>query len=804
MLKKIYLQTLSIFFIVVALQTTVQAQRIDSLLNVLDENYPQEKVHLHLDKSAYTPGETIWFKAYLTADNLPACISKNCYADLIDENGNLLQRKVMAILESGAASFFDLPSTLRANKLFIRSYTSWMMNFDSSLFYLEPITILQQKSTAKKAAVLPTYTLTLFPEGGDLVQGLNAMVAFKANDQDGTPISVSGNIVDDQQQIITPFSAEHDGMGYFSLTPKAGNHYKAIWKDKAGVQHSTDLPDVKANGVALSVIISPHQITYTLSRPDNNLPAANNVFYVVAQMHQRMMYSAMVKLTKQTTATAPILTDSMPNGVLQLTIFNAAQQPIAERLVFVNNHNYYFNTDLHAVEKSMAKRGKNVLQIDVANNITSNLSIAVTDASINPIGKNESNIYTQLLLSSDLKGYVYNPAYYFASEEDSVSQHLDLVMMTNGWRRFTWTDLLAEKWPVITLKPENYLSIKGQVLGLSKLKLNGRQLNCILKPKKGTSEFVSIPVDANGQFKLENLYFFDTAKLFYQFNGDKDKSLTTSATFNISSSFTKQPPVSVNLLSSLYAPAPMDSSILFKTAAIAQLQLAQIEKNKVQTLSTVVIKSKQKSLKEKLDDEYASGFFSGGDGYTFAMDEDPFAKSALNILSYLQGKVAGLEISPDDQEGGAKWRGHKTSFFLNEVSTEVDQLQSISMADVAMIKIFRPPFFGASGGGAGGAIAVYTKKGADLTASVKGLDFTNLAGYSAIKQFYSPNYETTNDPTVADYRTTLYWNSFILMDKTNRRVLIPFYNNDNCKKMRVVIEGINELGQLTREEKIFE
>jgi len=131
-------------------------------------------------------------------------------------------------------------------------------------------------------------------------------------------------------------------------------------------------------------------------------------------------------------------------------------------------------------------------------------------------------------------------------------------------------------------------------------------------------------------------------------------------------------------------------------------------------------------------------------------------------------------------------------------------LQNVSMNDVAMIKVFRPPFFGAMGGGAGGAIAVYTKKGGAVNSNLKGLDFTNLAGYSVMKQFYSPNYETNNDPTVADYRTTLYWNPFILMDKNSRRVTIPFYNSDNCKKIRVIIEGINELGQLTREEKTFE
>ncbi|MBC7424777.1 MAG: hypothetical protein H7334_15160, partial [Ferruginibacter sp.] len=83
-------------------------------------------------------------------------------------------------------------------------------------------------------------------------------------------------------------------------------------------------------------------------------------------------------------------------------------------------------------------------------------------------------------------------------------------------------------------------------------------------------------------------------------------------------------------------------------------------------------------------------------------------------------------------------------------------------------------------------------------------DFTNLQGYSVIKQFYSPNYETTNDPTIADYRTTLYWNPYLLFDKTTRRVTVPFYNSDNCKKIRVIIEGVNEAGQLTREEKIFQ
>lgn len=791
---------LTLFFIVAL--TSLQAQRLDSLLSILDENYPQEKIHLHLDKLYYNPGETIWFKAYLVTDNLPKTLSKTCYAELIDEKGTLLQRKMMPVLESGAASYFDLPDTLRSSKLFIRSYTSWMLNFDSSLLTIQPIHIIPLKPATKKSEVTPVYTLTLFPEGGDLVQDITSIVAFKATDQEGIPVSVSGNVVDDKGKQISTFTSVHDGMGYFSLQPHANEKYKAVWKDKKGIQHETPVPGAKKEGLVLGVNNIANQVHYTLTRSEN-VAQSSTLYYVIAQMQQRLVYSAKINLAKKATVTAPIITDSLPNGVMQLTIFNEAQIPVAERVIFINNNSYYFITDLHAVEKNLTKRRRNVLQVDVGNNLLTNLSVAVTDAGINPVTNNESNIYSQLLLSSDLKGYIFNPAYYFSSDEDSVKQHLELVMMTNGWRRFKWENVLAGKWPILNLLPEDFISIKGRVLGLSKMQLSNKELTGILKTKTGSSNFLNIPMTNDGQFKVQKLYFFDTAKLYYQFNNDKDKSLTTTASFAFDNSFVKSPAQSINLLSSLYAPVKQDTAILLKSSSLAKLQREQAERNKIQTLSTVVVKAKQKSLKEKMDEEYTSGLFSGGDGYTFTTEDDPFAKSAQTVLSYLQGKVAGLQISTNG-DGSASWRGSPTSFFLNEMNTDVTQLQSVSMNDVAMIKIFRPPFFGAMGGGAGGAIAVYTKKGASANSNFKGLDFTNLAGYSVIKQFYSPNYETNNDPTVADYRTTLYWNPFILMDKNNRRITIPFYNSDNCKKIRVIIEGINELGQLTREEKIFQ
>ena len=161
------------------------AQRIDSLLAIMETKYPQEKIHIQFDKLYYNPGETIWFKAYIIADNLPGAVSKTMYADLLDDRGSLLQRKMMPIIQSGAASSFDLPDTLQASRLFLRAYTKWMLNFDSMLIYTKPIQIIPVKNVSKKTAQPITYNVQFFPESGDLVENISTVVAFKANDNQG-------------------------------------------------------------------------------------------------------------------------------------------------------------------------------------------------------------------------------------------------------------------------------------------------------------------------------------------------------------------------------------------------------------------------------------------------------------------------------------------------------------------------------------------------------------------------------------------------------------------------------------------
>ncbi|RYG03421.1 MAG: hypothetical protein EOO02_08485 [Chitinophagaceae bacterium] len=794
------------FVLVLFITGNLSAQSFDSILTKLDAQYPQEKLHLHFDRSAYSPGETIWFKAYLFANNALSGISKNLYAELIDEQGKILQRKITPFVTGGAAAAFDLPTELSANAVYVRAYTGWMLNFDTSFLFVKAIPILNSKDAPKQAPPAVINYLTFFPEGGDLVQGIESRVAFKATNGSGLPFNVKGDIVDSKGAKVAAFASEHDGMGSFILIPSANETYKASWKDQAGKAQTTTLPAAKKSGVVLETRKLPQGITFGVKAPQATAQQLKSV-YIVAQMQQQLLYRAKASLEKNPVVSGMIPIQNVPAGIVQITVFSEDEKPLAERIVFVNTPDYYFITDLNTPLKSTAKRGRNVIQIDVPDSIVCNMSVAITDASANPVEPGEQDIFSRVLLTSDIKGYVHNPMYYFSSEQDSVLHHLDLVMMTNGWRRFRWEDVLAGKYPTITEKPDDYLLLKGKVNGLTKSELTGKELTGIVTSESGGQQLLNIPVNTDGSFQIPDMFFYDTVKLYYQFNNDKNKVLSSKALIDIRNSFI--PKIStfrpgVELASRMLK---ADQGMLSQNKLLNDRMITQIEDNrKVQTLASVEVRAKQKTPKQKMDEEYTSGLFRGeGNSYTFIADGDPFAAGALTVLNYLQGKVAGLQITGQGAQMSMSWRGSTPSLFLNEMNSDLSMVQGISMNDVAMVKVFRPPFMGGFGGSPGGAIAVYTKKGKAATDNIKGLDFASIPGYTPPKQFYSPDYSKIEpEHSDGDFRTTLYWNPFVLTDANNRRILFTFYNNDVSKKLRVVLEGVNLEGKLTRMERIIE
>lgn len=806
-MKQLIQRYLPILFLISGV-SSVHAQVIDSILIKLDSEFPQEKIYVQFDRPAYAPGETIWMKGYVMVGPTVSTVSKNLYAELIDSKGKVIDRRISPLALGGAAAAFDLPANLPDSLIHVRVYTRWMLNFDSSFLYTRTLQILQPTDAEEKkpasTAQAPQYFIDFFPEGGDLVQGISSNIAFKANDKNGLPITVSGEIQNAKGAKVASFSSTHNGMGFFTLEPAAGETYKAVWKDPTGKAQQKNLPAAKAKGIVLEAINLPGGIQYQVKRKEAD--TGIETVQVVAQTQQQMIYRAKVNLSKSALVKAVIPVENVPAGIVQVTVFTEDDKPLAERIVFVNHQDYYFITDVNVPLKSMGKRDRNVIQVDVPDEIPCNLSISITDADLNPVQKGEEDIYSGLLLSADIKGYVHQPGYYFSSEADSVKQHLDLVMMTNGWRRFKWAEVLAGKYPEIKNKPEDYITALGKINGLSRSELTNQQLTGILTLKGGGQQFVSLPVAPDGTFSLPGMVFYDTAKLYYQFNNDKNKLLTTKALVDVKTAFLNAPIPFTALKKPIPVFNRLDAAAVKKGLLMAEKNLAaDAENKKVQTLEAVTVTARVKSKAEKMDEEYTSGLFRGQNDYTFITEDDISANGAMTVLQYLQGKVAGLQITGFGTNMNMSWRGGTPTLFLNEMQSDINMIQNTPMTDVAMVKVFRPPFMGAPGGGSGGAIAVYTKKGAAANDNVKGLDFASLPGYVPQKEFYSPDYMKYDQRhDLADNRTTLFWNPFILTDKDNRRILFTVYNNDITKRWRIVVEGINVEGKLTRMERIVE
>lgn len=786
---------------IISIELAAQSQ-FDKALETLETNFPQEKLYLHFDREAYNPGEVIWFKAYLFSGVFPSPYSKTIYAELVDANGKVIDRKKAPVFNGGASAAFDIPATINEPSLFVRAYTAWMLNFDSSFIYTREIPLLNVQSAAPKKIVKENHQLNFFPEGGDLVENIQSKLAFKANNSRGLPIAVNGVIKNNKGETITDFTSVHNGMGYLFITPKAGEQYTAEWKDSTGKTYKTPLPKASKNGVVLEVNTVGTALNFKLSRREGS-PGAS--YFVVAQMQQQLLYRAKANLEQTTVITGTIPLNELPAGIIQVTVFTENNLPLAERIVFVRPNDYYFITDLNLPLKAVNKRGRNVMQIDVPGDLKGNLSVSVTDADINQQVKGGDDIYSGILLTSDIKGYVHQPGYYFTSDVDSVQKHLDLVMLTNGWRRFKWEDVLANKWPTIKYLPEDYITLNGLVSGLSKTVLARQEVTSILEVQ-GQQELLSISLDTTGKIQIPGMIFYDTATIYYQFNNDKDRILTSSAIFTFNNGMVNQIGFAPDT-QALKSRQAVDSVLAEKNKAIAdrQKELYDERQRMTQELESVTVTAKLKSPKEIFDDEYASGLFKGGDSYDFVLEGDNLAMAALSVLNYLQGKVPGLQISVSGTMANLSWRGGTPALYLNEMQSDVQMVQSIPMSDVAYIKVFKPPFFGGGSSGAGGAIAIYTKKGQVSNKDFKGLDFAKIPGYNPPKQFYSPDYSVYDEAHIqADLRPTLYWNPFIITGSDNKRIILNFYNNDVTKRFRIVIEGISEDGRLTRIEKIFE
>ena len=803
-MKKRFLRLLASVLVIFIIQQGF-GQMIDSTLATYADKFPTEKIHIHFDKSIYNKEETIWYKIYILSGTDLSPLSKNVYVEWYDTTGKMIKQTVAPLFQSTAKGAFEIPADYKGNFIHVKAFTRWMLNDDSAFTYERELTIntTTSKASPPKPIVYKTRVET-FPEGGVLVGGLTTRVAFKASNQFGIPVMIKGFLVNDKNKVLDTLKVMHDGMGSFTYTFKPEEKYQLNWTDENGKTGTTAIPITKTEGARLSIKTTNDKALVQVERTKNAGDDFKKMNLLV-HMNQNLLYKISLNASERTLLNAEVPIEEMPTGILQFSLFTSDWVPIAERIVFINNRLHEFNAKVLPQQINLQRRGKNVFDIAVSDTAFTNMSVSVTDASV--VTPDANSIYSDLTLSSDIKGKIYNPAYYLSSDADTVTANLDLVMLTNGWRKFDWDKIKAGKFPDWKYPVEtDLLKITGKVFGMKSISTaTPLLLNLIIANKDSSKKFVFIPVNKDGSFEDKNTFFYDTARIFYSFNGN-DK-LTDITQVQFSNGLLKQIQKKIQYNDTQH-PYSWNDSIAKSKMMYYLDQQEQLKKRMASaTLQEVIVKSKVKSKEQVLEEKYVSGLFSGGDGYTFDMMDDPSAQGVQDILAYLQGKVPGLLISGSGSQATMTWRGATPDLYLNEMISQVDMIQSTNVHDIAMIKVFRPPFFGSSGGGAGGAIAIYTKKGTDgrkADPNAKGLENTVLGGYSKFKEFYQPQYDNPTEAVETDIRTTLYWNPYIITNKKNPRFRVQFFNNDFSKKLQVVLEGVNGDGKMTRVVKILE
>jgi hypothetical protein len=786
--------TLILIFFLFALFPNAYTQAIDSALARFNENTPQEKVYLQFDNSKYAPGQTIWYKAYLMSGFQPSTISKNFYIDWYDNDGKLISSQVTPVIYSYAAANFKIPDSFIGSSIHAIAYTKWMRNFDSAYFFQKEFQIVSGKNIIEaRSFSSKSSSIQFLPESGTLLSNRLNVVAFKAINGLGLPENVTGIIRNSKGDSIVSFKSIHDGLGKFQFIPISGEEYTAMWKDITSIIHKNTLPISQDVGINLSLEPGRSNRIFHVQRT-KEVPESMKQLILVGQMNGTILFMAKLNLTDKQAITSTLPINKMLSGILQLTLFDSDEKPLCERIIFLKNDDYKLNANVKIDTLSTAKRGKNVIEIELKDSTYSNFSLAITDANTNEIS--DDNIVSHLLLNGELSGNIYKPSYYFSSNADSVSNHLDLVMLTNGWRRYNWKNILENQ--ITDLKftrDSDYQNLNGIILEYSNKKSKKPEtINLIFVAKDSSNNMITLPISDDGTFISRNAMLYDTTKIYFKLNGNT--ALNNKNIIIENNLFKTNPSIIYNDLRSNY-----DTSGLSKLQYIIQEQAKLDSINKHNTLNDVTVFTKQRSRIKELDKKFTFGVFSGEAAAAFDMSTLQNASHSIDVYDFLDGKVPGLEFT--STEGGtmarkAEFRRGKASFYLNENYINETEAANIDMSMVAYIKVFSPP--GISGpNGSGGAIAIYTKKGVELNSKdfiANGMDYKLYTGYVGYKEFYSPNYAEKSVVNNKDLRSTLLWDPWITLDKSNQKLKITFYNNDISNAFRLVLEGMDSKGKL--------
>ncbi|HWD89612.1 MAG TPA: carboxypeptidase-like regulatory domain-containing protein [Mucilaginibacter sp.] len=665
---------------------------------------------------------------------------------------------------------------------------------------------MEDKKTVSKTFPIQTTTegidFQFFPEGGYMINGIRSRVAIKAVKPNGLSIESKGTITDDKGNVVANFASEHLGMGVFAIQPEDGKTYKANITYADGTQDHIDLPTPRSEGINLSINnLNPDTLNIKIAANEPYFEKyRNKAFYVIAQSNGILCYAAQTTL-KNNVYAAAIPKSKFPTGILQVTLFSSKGSPLGERVAFIR-HNDLMNLVLTSNHPSYARREKVEMTAYAKSKgapTEANLSVAVVDEDVVPYDENdETTILSHLLLTSDLRGFIEKPNYYFNQPNDQTNANLDLLMLTQGYRRFSYRNIVADKIAPLTFLPEQGIEISGTLRTATGVPVSKGNVRLLIPDKNFSTQTTT---DVSGIFKFSNVIVADTSKVTVT---ARDNPGGTNMVLTLDP--VPSPPATqfVNISGQV---ANMDSTLHgFLQNALKQ----QKSLNQTHVLQEVVIKEKAEPKKVTHDDfptlsglspiadhTISGGMFKGCPVFTNCL-----ITSALGV-SYEDNN---LYLTRDYNAGN---KSTPVAIYVSGMAVDYAYLNNVNPEMVESVEIFQSDGFSGINKGTGtkGVLEVNMKKVPkgekiskeqlmDLLPKPYTAVFTP-GGYNATRQFYIPRY---NDPANAkkgvDLRSTIYWNPTVVTDKTTGSTTFEFYNADGIGSYRAIIQGIDREGNI--------